>query len=319
MKTQLSRLIALSFMALPAAAFASCGAAFCTVNTNWTSQSALAEAGPSFDLHYEYIDQDQPFSGGSKITVGQIPHHHDEVSTVNHSLLATYGHGFGNGWGLSIIAPISDRDHLHIHNHHGEKLKEEWKFTELGDVSVLGRYQFAAVGDILSPGRAGIVFGVKLPSGRFTVANDKGDRAERSLQPGTGTTGIIVGAYFHQRFMANDASWFAQAQYQRALDSRSDYQPGAQYSTDIGLRKGVGERLGILVQANFVHKNRDNGSEAEPADSGGRYLYLSPGLSYTLSDKLQVYGFYQQPLLRHVNGAQLTANGAVLLGVTGRF
>ena len=313
------RMAAVAALVLPGAAFGSCGSAFCTVNTNWTSQSALAEAGSSFDLHYEYIDQDQPFSGGHRVSVGQIPHHHDELGTVNHNLVATYSHGFGNGWGVSLSAPVGDRDHVHVHNHHGATLNEEWKFTELGDVRVLGRYQFAALGDALTPARAGMILGLKLPTGRFTVENGEGERAERSLQPGTGTTDLIVGGYFHQRFTASDASWFAQAQYQHALNSRDGYKAGAQFSADAGYRKGIGERVGLLAQLNFLRKGRDSGVNAEPADSGGRYLFLSPGLSYTFSERLQLYGFYQQPVLRHVNGVQLTANRGFLFGLSGHL
>jgi hypothetical protein len=289
------------------------------VNTNWTAQSALVDGGSSFDLHYEYIDQDQPYSDGNKVTVGQIPHHHDEVGTVNHNLVGTWSRGFGNGWGLSVTAPLGQRDHVHVHNHHGAKLTEEWKFTELGDARVLGRYQFGATGDVLDPGKAGVIVGFKLPTGRFTVANDEASRAERSLQPGTGTVDLVAGAYYHQRLLAVDASWFAQAQYQHAVDSRDGYKPGDQFSIDLGYRKGVGERCGLLAQLNVVHKRRDNGANAEPEDSGGRYVYLSPGVSYAVSDRLQVYGFFQQPVLRHVNGVQLTANGAFLFGVSGHM
>jgi hypothetical protein len=73
------------------------------------------------------------------------------------------------------------------------------------------------------------------------------------------------------------------------------------------------------VQLNVVHKQADSGSAAEPADSGGRFVNASPGLTYALSSQLQLYGFVQQALYRHVTGVQLTANRAYLLGVTGRF
>lgn len=317
MKVSTSRKAALAVAFLPSLAFASCGSAFCTVNTNWTAQSALVEAGSSFDLHYEYIDQSQPFAGGDKVAVGQIPSHHDEVSTVNRNLVATYSRSFGGGWGLTISAPIGERDHLHIHNHLGEPEPERWKFTELGDVRALGRYQFASVGDPLNPSNSGVTFGLKLPTGRTTMTNGDGEPAERSMQPGTGTTDLILGAYYHQKLTASDASWFAQGQYQHALDSHAGYKPGAQFGADVGYRKGVGDKLGLLVQLNFVHKARDSGSEAEPADSGGSFLHLSPGVSYAISDTLQLYGFYQQAIYRHVNGVQLTANHAFLVGLSG--
>jgi hypothetical protein len=300
-------------------AMASCGAAFCTVNTNWTTQSALTEAGSSFDLRYEFIDQDQPMSGSDKVAVGQIPLHHDEVQTLNRNLVATYSRSFGNGWGLTVSAPIGQRDHLHIHNHHGGKLNEEWKFTELGDMRAVGRYQFASGGDSMDPSSAGVTFGLKLPTGRTTASNDAGSVAERSIQPGSGTTDLVVGAFYHQTLMASDASWFAQAQYQHALNSHDGFKPGAQFAADLGYRHGIGERFGAVVQLNFVHKGADNGLNAEPTESGGRYVFLSPGVTYALSSNLQVYGFVQQALYRHVTGVQLTADRAFLMGMSGRF
>lgn len=319
MKTHSLVLAAAVAALFPALAMASCGAAFCTVNTNWTTQSALAAPEPSFDVHYEYIDQDQPMTGGDKVAVGQIPHHHDEVSTVNRNLVATYSRGFGNGWGLAVSAPVFERDHRHVHNHHGEQIGESWTFTELGDVRITGRYQLGTGGDLLNPAEGGVTFGLKLPTGRFTVANDENERAERSLQPGTGTTDVVLGAYYHQRLNASDAAWFAQAQYQHAVNSRDGYKPGAHFGADAGVRKGFGQGFGALLQLNYVHKGADSGSAAEPADSGGHYLYLSPGLSYAINGTLQVYGFVQQPLVRHVTGVQLTADRAFLVGLSGQL
>ena len=38
---------------------AGCGSAFCSLNTNWSTQGAWTESGGRFDLRYEFIDQDQ--------------------------------------------------------------------------------------------------------------------------------------------------------------------------------------------------------------------------------------------------------------------
>ena len=304
---------------MPVVANASCGAAFCTVNTNWTSESALISAGSSFDLRYEYIKQDQPRSGTEKVAVGQISHHHDEVETINRNLVATYNRTFESGWGVSVSAPIADRDHVHVHNHHGEQLSEEWKFTELGDIRVIGRYQLSSVGELEAERTAGFSFGLKLPTGRTTVRNSAGDAAERSLQPGTGTTDLVLGAYHHQKLSSLNSSWFAQVQYQHALNSRNQYKPGSQFGADVGYRYNATEKLGALIQLNTLIKRRDAGSEAEPADSGGRYAFISPGLSYAVSEAIEIYGFYQQPIYQRVNGVQLTASRSLLVGVSGRF
>jgi hypothetical protein len=304
---------------VPSLAVASCGSAFCTVNSNWTSESAMIESGSVFDLRYEYINQDQPRAGSDKVAVGQIPHHHDEVFTRNRNLLATYSHSFDSEWGISVIAPVVDRDHLHIHNHMGGQIPERWNFTELGDVRVVGRYQLPYVGDPTKASAAGINFGLKLPTGRSTVANADGDVAERSLQPGTGTTDGIVGAYYHQKLPQWDSSWFAQAQYQHALNSHDDFRPGSQFGIDVGYRYGVTDKLGALVQVNAVVKRRDRGAQAEPNDSGGRFLFISPGLSYAATDTMQIYAFFQKPVYQYVNGVQLTADKAFVLGLSNRF
>ncbi len=319
MKNPKLLLLAAAAGLIPSLGFASCGAAFCTVNSNWTSESAMVESGSSFDLRYEFIKQDQPRTGTDNIAVGQIPHHHDEVSTYNRNLVATYSRSFASGWGVSVIAPVVDRDHTHIHNHQGEKVLEQWNFTELGDMRVIGRYQLPLLGDPVNAASAGFTFGLKLPTGRTNLANADGDVAERSLQPGSGTTDLIAGAFYHQKLARRGSAWFVQAQYQHALNEHDGFKPGAQFGADIGYRHGIGDSVGALVQLNAVVKQRDNGTEAEPADSGSRSVFLSPGLSYAVASNLQVYGFYQHPLYQDVNGVQLTAKRAFVLGLSGRF
>src|SRR4051812_40580874 len=98
---------------------ASCGSAYCTVNSDWTAQTAITETGMILDLRYEMINQNQPRTGTRDINVGEIPHHHDEVSTMNRNLVLSYALSIDEHWGFSVVAPLVDRDHYHIHNHQG--------------------------------------------------------------------------------------------------------------------------------------------------------------------------------------------------------
>lgn len=300
-------------------AHASCGSAYCSLNTDLAAQAAGIAEGNAFDLRYEAIDQRQPRYGSSKVGVGEIARHHDEVSTRNRNLIGTYSHAFGSGWAVSVSAPFAAREHLHIHNHRGQKLRDEWDFRELGDVRVTARYQAALEGSGAAPRTAGFLIGVKLPTGRTAVANGQGDVAERTLQPGTGTTDAVLGAFFHQQLPGHDASWFAQAQVQRALREHDRFRPGAQLSVDVGFAKAVSDRFSGIVQLNAVAKRRDSGPEAEPDDSGGRSLFLSPGVSFQVTDALRAYAFYQHPLRQQVNGVQLTADRAIVVGLSTRF
>ena len=77
---------------------ASCGTAFCMVNTNWNVQGVWTEPGLRLDLRFEYIDQDQPRSGSERVGVGEIRQHHDEIRTINRNWLATLDYTFNEAW-----------------------------------------------------------------------------------------------------------------------------------------------------------------------------------------------------------------------------
>lgn len=299
---------------LPAPAWAGCGSALCSINTNWDAQGAWTEPGARFDLRYEFIDQDQPMSGDSRIGVGEIPRHHDEVRTINRNWVATLDYAFSQRFGVSVGLPVVDRTHDHIHNDAGGQLPEHWNFTGVGDARVLGRYHLG------ESGKAGIglLFGVKLPTGDFKVENDDGDLAERSLQPGTGTTDALLGAYYRGAGSGH-GTWFVHMLWQAALAERQDYRPGDRASVDLGYRHSLNERFAALLQLNLLYRDRDSGAQAEPEDSGGRFAFIGPGLSYNLGSDTQLYGFVQVPLYQYVNGVQLTADWSLLAGISTRF
>ncbi|HUF19482.1 MAG TPA: transporter [Burkholderiales bacterium] len=313
MLTRLTALIAIATATAPANA--GCGTAFCSINTDWSTQGAWTERGARLDLRYEFIDQDQPRAGTSKIAVGAIPKHHDEVRTINRNLIGTYDYTFDANWGMSIVVPVVSRDHQHIHNHHGAALYEAWNFTRLGDVRFTGRYRFVPETPESS---FGLQFGLKLPTGEFNVQNADGDIAERSLQPGTGTTDGIIGAFSHGR-LGRTAAWFAELNLQAAFERREQYKPGETLGFDVGVRYPLGERVAALLQMNTLYKGKDSGRNAEPDDTGGKFMHLSPGLSVGLGDKTQLYGFVQLPLYQDVNGVQLTADWAAVAGISLRF
>ena len=306
-------------VAFAGVAHASCGSAFCSINTDWGATTTGLNEGSTFDVRYERIRQDQPRSGSDRVSVGAIPQHHDEVRTLNQNLVASFSHTFASGWGVSVTAPLVDREHLHLHHHGGAVIPEAWSFRELGDLRVVGRYQTFLPGTDAAPRIAGAFLGLKLPTGKTGAGNASGAQAERTLQPGTGTTDLIVGAIYHQQLAGSSAAWFAQAQVQAPINEHDSFRPGAQLAVDLGYARPVTARLSGLVQLNALARKRDRGANAESQSSGGRSLFLSPGLSYKVGESWNVYGYYQVPLYQHVNGVQLTAERTVVVGVSTRF
>ena len=299
----------------PGFAFASCGASFCALNTQWETQGVLTEPGLRADLRFEYIKQDQLRNGRDALQVGQIRRHHDEVSTINRNWIAAVDYATAGPWGMGLQIPYTVRSHQHIHNHHGAQIAEAWDFAAFGDVRALARYRFGA------EGTTGVLMGVKLPTGNTDVRNAAGSPAERPLQPGTGTTDGIAGWFRNHAWLLNDlpASTFVLAQFQFALNEYHDYRPGNQFIIDAGVTLPATENLTALLQTNLLVKTRDRGLEAEPEDTGGASLWLSPGLSYAVHPRMSVYGFVQLPVYQYVNGVQLTADWAATAGANWRF
>jgi hypothetical protein len=312
------RLLALAVVggaALPASA--SCGSAFCVVNTQWDAQGMNAEAGRfTLDLRYETIRQDQLRRGSHDIQPADVTGDVAELKTLNRNLLTNLDYSIDDHWGVSASLPAVKREHQHIADPSGAARFESWDFSRIGDARIIGRYQL----DPRTPtDRVGVQLGLKLPTGSDRVANANGVVAERALQPGSGSTDLLLGGYYAFRPQYRELGSFAQILYQRAVMTRDAFRPGDQLSATAGINYPLSDRTTLLFQLNGLIKQRDLGANAEPDLSGGRFLYASPGASVALTRDTQVYGFIQLPLLANVNGIQLVAKRAAVAGFSMRF
>ncbi len=294
---------------------ASCGSASCSLATHIDGLGLTANNGWQVDLRYEYIKQDQLRSGTHKAATEFADGEHTEIYTTNKNLVATLDYSAANHWGISVQLPYVQREHYHIFDNAGTLEAETWNFGSLGDARVTGRYMLD--NDTANNTQSGVQLGVKFPTGKINTTDAAGELAERSLQPGTGTTDVIVG-YFRSRDLTvfNVAGrGFMQLQAQAALGQHDGYRAGHQYHLNTGMVFRPTASLSPIVQINLLSKTRDQGINAEPADSGAEYLWLSPGLSKQLGHRARLYGFVQLPLYQRVNGTQLTANWTTSIGV----
>jgi hypothetical protein len=299
-------------------ASASCGSAFCVLNTMWSTQGVPADPGTvRLDLRYEYVDQKELRSGRHRINAEDDPSDTLEQRTLNRNWLTTLDYTYSKNWSITGQLPVVNRSHSHIDDPTGAATEESWNFTKMGDARVLGTYRFDNEKNPLVS--YGLTFGVKLSTGDYRVQNGDGALAERSLQPGTGSTDLVYGAFYSAAALTSESTWWVQALIQQAVVTKADFRPGNQYQLNLGYRQPLGSSLRGLLQVNTLVKSRDSGAEAEPDLSGSTTVFLSPGLSWSATSNFEVYGFFQLPVYRYVNGVQLSASRAYVVGVTTRF
>jgi len=309
--------LAFAFAALSFNAHASCGGAFCTLNTDAGVQGTWNKPGVRLDMRAEFIDMNQLRHGSDKAAPAGEVGEHDETRTLNRNFLATLDWNINQDWGLTLRVPFVNRSHNHIFNADNgsggvDPQVESWNFSGIGDVQALARYNFFTDGN----SNAGVRFGFKLPTGSTHKHNAEED-AERTLQPGSGSVDTLLGAYYNQHHGA--LGWFVQGMWQQTVHDRDDFKPGTKLGVDAGLSYVATPDLSLLLQANVQHKSKDSGANAEPKDSGGYSLSLSPGLAYKLTSSTQIYGFVQKPIYQYVNGAQLTPDWSAAVGLSVQF
>jgi predicted porin len=305
-------MLALAGMIAMGQAEAGCGAAFCSASNDWLTLTQGVTPGWRIWGQMEYLNQNQLREGTDKVSRAEITEHHEEIKTINRNFLLGMDYGFAQDWSVGVVVPYSNREHSHVHNHHGIPYHDSWQFDELGDVRLKLRYQPG--GTHASDVMWSLNGGVKLPTGKTDVRNSDGDEAERSVQPGTGTTDLLLGGGLAYAPLAMPGTLFANLSVQLPLNEEDGYEPGWRAALQAGWQYPVTGKLDLLLQANLLRVGQDDGANAEPEESGRTEVAIVPGLSYAWSKDLTAYAQLELPVYQDMKGVQLTHDYAVSAG-----
>lgn len=307
--------IALAIVSLFPLDALACSACGCSLDSDWSSQgSAPATRVLSVDVRYDYLNQTQLRRGTGKVDKASLALPNDDEiqqQTRNRVLTTTVDYAVDSQWGVSMALPYVDRFHTTIAP--GDTNISASKSSSLGDVRLLARYD-----GLGGAAHTGVQFGLKLPTGsihtRFSDGPQAGEALDRGLQPGTGTTDLIVGLY-HAGALNDQLGYFGKVQVQQALNTRDEFKPSNKLNLSLGLRYTANEQVTPQLQLNLASEGRESGTNADRDNSGSVLAYLSPGVSVSVSKQVQVYGFVQLPVYQHVNGLQLEPKSTASLGL----
>jgi hypothetical protein len=291
-----------------ATACASCG---CTLSAD-AAMGYSATAGWDLSVEYDYLHQNQLRSGTHAASV--VPDGEElERETLNRYLTTGLSYSPDAQWNFKLLVPYVERTHSTFGDYESSEPLGDLsssRSSSLGDIRLISSFQ-----GFLPTRNLGVQLGVKLPTGHYGTAVDfyagpaAGTPLDASLQPGTGSTDLIVGAYYYTP-VSQDFDFFVNGQFQSAVTHRmdqpgDDYRPGNATNVSLGLRYEHDPAWVPQVQLNLLHKSRDQGALADIQNTAGSVAYLSPGLTGRLSDRLHLFGFVQVPLYSNLYGFQL--------------
>lgn len=300
---------------------ASCGSASCPLN----SHRYLGEGFFRLSLSHEYINQDLVYVGSSRSYPGAIRYDHDEVQTINQRTVAQFQVGFSDRLAFTAEAPFVARQHSHILHDISRDRLESWNLNGLGDVVVSAQYALLVPRSERSP-YLSIVGGVKLPTGLTHLKNGEGEEAEVTVQPGTGSTDGIAGLYFRQivasvpMFSGKFSSLpvIAGLSYQLNGVGTNGWKFGNTLLAHVGTSYQFSANANFTFQMNGRFQGfADVGATGEPRENtGGTWIFASPGANIQLSEVFSAFGVFQIPIYQNVHGIQQTARVNLQFGIS---
>ena len=325
-KYNLFILLGFAVVSSDALACASCG---CSLS-NDPITGYTESAGWRINLDYTFINQNQLRHGGNTATESQAwdAGQEAEHKTTNRYTNVGITYSPNADWNFKAIIPFTSRSHsTYADGNPATDPLISSHDSGLGDIKLMASYQ-----GILPKHNLGVQLGIKLPTGNYGGGNpiagknptkfSDGTALDASLQLGTGSTDLIVGAYYYQALSEN-FDGFINGQFQTAISQKldqpdADYRPGNQASLNFGVRYQGFENVTPQLQINTTHKTHDQGA-LSGLGTAGTIVYLSPGLTINLMKDVQAYGFVQVPIHSQVSDYQLLPRWTATVGLSYSF
>ena len=289
--------------AAPLYLIASCGSAFCPVD----SHQQIEAQQTIIRMDYDYIDQSAVYVGKNRSYPGAIHQHHDEMQTVNQRYALSMHVPISPIISLFAECPFITRQHTHIHMHGGSPLFEKWNFTGLGDLTV--GLEYDCLQRIVTPHDALYLSAyLKCPTGVTRMTSAENGEAEIAIQPGSGSYDTTWG----MRYQQTDGIFplFGSALYTCTGRGSDEWRFGNRWVITAGTTYPFTQVVTAGLQLNaLIQDKAEAGTTKEDINNtGGKWLFISPGVDVALGNGYQGHLLLQIPIYRSVNGIQLTSD-----------
>lgn len=317
-------LSAVLFMIAAPGAEASCGSANCFLVTG--TQEGIANPGQVvIDLSYRFIPMDRIQKGSKKADEALVPRidfengeivpgGHSEYRTNNELAQLDLGVGITPRLALQIAVPFFNlRTHEHAHVP-GDFTRQDGT-SGFGDVRVIAKYALWVGTKNLTVGG----LGVKVPTGEYKLLDHDGEINEPTIQPGTGSWDGIASLYHAYQVIPHRLDTFASASYQLTTENDLNYKMGDTLILNGGAGYRIVEKVLASLQLNFRRAARDQFFGDNVPSTGGRWLYVTPGVRFEATPNTGLYAHLQIPIYQYVNEVNIVPRYGLIMGVSHVF
>ena len=246
---------------------------------NLADRPSAAASPFTIDVRYDYVDQNRRNNDA-----------HAHFYAVHRNITSTLETNFaGQVWSLSI--PRVDRTIRSnivptVLNPNPTNTSQD--VSGLGDIALSTRFKWSDYT---------VIAGVKLPTGEDDLTLNV---SRRYLQPGTGSTDLMLAIRREYAADADHPWFFWQVGAQGAVAHDPNFRPGTTLTGTAGVRYGWTEALNFSLQTTAIRQFRDKNTMnaagftayAEDLESAAFSTHLAAGLSYRLGAKTSAYLFY---------------------------
>lgn len=260
--------------------------------------TTLPEGAAAFGARVQYMKSKSLPDEELRSRAGRHIHAHSADYLLSPSIAA--GYGVSDDFTLALNLPYVWRASIRAgeHGHAGgaavNTVTDHGDSAGLGDLTVLGKYRFAAHPDGL---QAAALFGLKLPTGDTRNTDRQGERFGTEHQPGSGSWDPLLGAAL--TWPLRSARLDASVLYTFSTEGAQDTELGNRASYGVSLSYRIGgeddhhgdgssaphhhSAWDAVLELNGEWEGKQRIAGVTDPDSGGNVLYLSPGVRFASS------------------------------------
>ena len=245
-----------------------------------------------------------------------------------HSMLLELGYSFSNRISVDLFFSYV-RQERRIE----QAVGSDFDFTQgIGDVVALLKYKLLSLNEDNTTLTAAV--GIKAPLGASNLTDPNGITLNADLQPGSGAwDGIFWAQFTHNLAFRPSMSMAATSTYSWK-GTNPDYLPifDPVLGTQRAQRYGFGNELQIILSLSdrlllgnalidpsltirYRKALQDEQNEIKLPNTGGEWIFITPGLSYWLLPAFSINANFEVPIYSFIEGTQVAPSYRMNLGV----